>query len=137
MKRNRYPAGWNQARVRRVLEHYEQQAEDEAVAEDEAAFHMRSQAVVLVPKRLVPEVTRFIEGRRRARRPRRPGRARAPSGPRRNNVAQTHRAAKSTGPRSNSQGRRQMAQRTMVQRMAASATSCSRWPDREPAPASR
>ena len=70
MKRNRYPAGWNQARVRRVLEHYEQQAEDEAVAEDEAAFHMRSQAVVLVPKRLVPEVTRFIEGRRRARRAR-------------------------------------------------------------------
>ncbi len=63
MKRNRYPAGWNQARVRRVLEHYEQQSEDEAFAEDEAAFRLRSQAVVLVPKCLVPEVTRLIEGR--------------------------------------------------------------------------
>jgi len=37
MKRNRFPAGWNEARVRRVLEHYEGQTEDEAVAEDEAA----------------------------------------------------------------------------------------------------
>lgn len=39
MKQNRFPAGWNEARVRKVLEHYEGQTEDEAVAEDEAAFH--------------------------------------------------------------------------------------------------
>ena len=64
MKRNRFPTGWNEDRVRRVLEHYEQQTEDEAVAEDEAAFHRRGQTVVVVPKHLVPEVTRLIEMRR-------------------------------------------------------------------------
>jgi len=63
MKRNRFPTGWNEGRVRRVLEHYEQQTEDEADAEDEAAFRRRGQAVVVVPKHLVPEVTRLIEMR--------------------------------------------------------------------------
>ncbi len=64
MKRNRFPAGWNEARVRRVLDHYERQTDNQAAAEDEAAFRMRGQTVMVVPKRLVPEITRFIEGRR-------------------------------------------------------------------------
>lgn len=68
MKRTRFPAGWDEARVRRVLEHYEGQSEDEAVAEDEAAFRLRGQTVLIVPKRLVPEITRLIEGRRSGRR---------------------------------------------------------------------
>jgi len=74
MKRNRFPPGWDEARVQSVLEHYEHQTEDEAVAEDEAAFQSRGQAVVLVPRRLVPEVTRLIEARRSRRQssPRRP-----------------------------------------------------------------
>ncbi len=67
MKRNRFPAGWDEARVQRVLEHYEQQTEDEGLAEDEAAFRLRGQTAVLVPKRLVPEVTRLIEKRRSCR----------------------------------------------------------------------
>ena len=64
MKRNRFPTGWNEARVRRVLAHYERQTEEEAVAEDEAAFQLRGQTVMVVPKRLVPEITRLIEKRR-------------------------------------------------------------------------
>lgn len=67
MKRNRFPAGWSEARVRRVLEHYEGQTEDEAVAEDEAAFQLRGQTVIVVPKRLVPEITRLIVRRRSGR----------------------------------------------------------------------
>lgn len=35
-KRHRFPPGWNDARVQRVLEHYETQSDVEAVAEDEA-----------------------------------------------------------------------------------------------------
>ena len=35
---NRFPPGWDEARVRDSCEHYESQTEDEAVAEDEAAF---------------------------------------------------------------------------------------------------
>ena len=35
-KQNRFPPGWNKARVQRVLDHYEAQSDIEAVAEDEA-----------------------------------------------------------------------------------------------------
>lgn len=59
-KRNRFPKGWDEARVRSVLEHYENQTEDEAVAEDEAAFHKHGQTVMVVPTRLVPAITRLI-----------------------------------------------------------------------------
>jgi hypothetical protein len=38
MKQNDFPPGWDEERVRRVLVHYEEQTEAEAVAEDEAAF---------------------------------------------------------------------------------------------------
>lgn len=67
MKQTRYPEGWNEERVRKLLLHYETQAEDKAVAEDEAAFRRRDQAVMVVPKHLVPTITRMIakEGRRR------------------------------------------------------------------------
>ena len=64
MKRNQFPAGWNEARVRRVLVHYDSQTENEAVAEDEAAYQLRGQTVMVVPKRLVPEITRLIAKRR-------------------------------------------------------------------------
>ena len=59
-KKNKFPAGWNEARVKGVLEHYEQQTEEEAVAEDEAAFRKRGQTVIVVPKRLVPAITKLI-----------------------------------------------------------------------------
>lgn len=60
MKQSHYPTGWNEERVRKVLQHYERQTEDEAVAEDEAAFRRRDQTVMVVPKRLVPTITRLI-----------------------------------------------------------------------------
>jgi hypothetical protein len=59
-KKNRFPAGWNEARVNAVLRHYEEQTEDEAVAEDEAAFRTRGQTVMVVPQRPVPAITRLI-----------------------------------------------------------------------------
>ena len=62
-KRNRFPKGWNEARVRQVLEHYDKQTEEEAVAEDEAAFRRRDQTVMVVPKRLVPTITKLITRR--------------------------------------------------------------------------
>jgi hypothetical protein len=59
-KKNRFPAGWDEARVRAVLQHYEEQTEDEAVVEDEAAFRARGQTVMVVPQRLVPAITKLI-----------------------------------------------------------------------------
>jgi hypothetical protein len=60
MKQTKYPAGWSETSTRRVLEHYESQTENEAVAEDEAAFELKDQTVMVVPKKLVPQITRLI-----------------------------------------------------------------------------
>ncbi len=38
MSESRYLAGWDEERVRSVLDHYESQSDEEAVAEDEAAW---------------------------------------------------------------------------------------------------
>jgi hypothetical protein len=58
--KQRFPPGWNAERVRRVLEHYERQTEEEAVAEDEAAFEEGSETVFEVPTDLVPAVRELI-----------------------------------------------------------------------------
>lgn len=60
MKQGRFPAGWDETRVRRVLAHYEEQTEEEAVAEDEAAFEDQGQTFMEVPKDLVPAVRELI-----------------------------------------------------------------------------
>ena len=46
--------------MRRVLEHYDNQSEDDAVAEDEAAFHTKGQSVMIVPTELVPRIRQMI-----------------------------------------------------------------------------
>jgi len=60
MRQGRFPAGWDEERVRRVLAHYEAQTEEEAVAEDEAAFEDQSQTVMEVPNELVQTVRELI-----------------------------------------------------------------------------
>jgi len=60
MKQPNFPPGWDEARVREVLAHYEAQTEDEAVAEDEAAVEDRSQTFMEVPNELVPKVRELI-----------------------------------------------------------------------------
>ena len=45
MRQNQFPSGWTEERVRRVLTHYEEQSEQEAISEDEAAFQGQVQAV--------------------------------------------------------------------------------------------
>ncbi len=66
MKKTKFPLGWNKERVRRVLAHYQEQTEEEAVAEDEAAFEGAKETVMEVPKELVPTVRDLIAKRRRA-----------------------------------------------------------------------
>lgn len=60
MKQSKFPPGWDEERVRRVLAHYEQQTEEEAVAEDEAAFEDSTQTVIEVPKELLPAIRELI-----------------------------------------------------------------------------
>lgn len=49
MRQTRFPTGWDEEKVRRVLEHYEQQSEEEAVTEDEAAGEKPTETLMEVP----------------------------------------------------------------------------------------
>jgi hypothetical protein len=60
MTQSRFPLGWDEDRVRRVLAHYEQQTSEEAVAEDEAAFLAEDDTVMKIPHDLVPAVRELI-----------------------------------------------------------------------------
>jgi hypothetical protein len=61
--KQRFPRGWNERRVRKVLNDYENQTDDVAVAEDGAAFKANGQTV---PTSLVPEIRRLLAQRRGA-----------------------------------------------------------------------
>jgi hypothetical protein len=60
----KFPAGWDQARVQRILAHYDQQIDEEAVAEDEAAYEAPTHTAMEVPIELVPTVRELIAKRR-------------------------------------------------------------------------
>ncbi len=60
MKQSEVPPSWDSERVKRILAHYESQSEEEAVAEDEAAFETPGQTVMEVPTELVPAVRKLI-----------------------------------------------------------------------------
>lgn len=60
MRQSEFPPGWDAERVKRVLAHYESQSEEEAVAEDEAAFEASGQTIMEVPSDLVPTIRELI-----------------------------------------------------------------------------
>ena len=68
MKKNKFSPGWDEERLKKVLAHYEQQAEEEAVAEDEAAFEDSTQTVIEVPKELLPAIRELIAKHKESRR---------------------------------------------------------------------
>jgi hypothetical protein len=65
MSRTSYPPGWDKDRVRKVLDHYERQTDEEAVAEDEAAWEATTHTTMDVPVDLVQKVRDLI-GKREA-----------------------------------------------------------------------
>lgn len=64
MSENRYPPGWDEARVQRVLDHYEVQTDEEAVAEDEDRFDVATHTIMEVPSDLVDAIRELIAKRR-------------------------------------------------------------------------
>lgn len=64
MRQAKYPPGGDEDRVRRVLEHYEAQSDEEALAEDEAALGTATHTAMHVPVDLVPVVRELIAKRR-------------------------------------------------------------------------
>ncbi len=60
MKKNEFPKGWDDDRVKKVLAHYERQTEDEAVTEDEAAWKDRTATFIEVPTKLLPRIRELL-----------------------------------------------------------------------------
>ena len=65
-QQNRFPPGWDEARVKEVLAHYENQSEDEQFAEIEAAATAENVTLMAVPTELVPEVQALLARRHSA-----------------------------------------------------------------------
>ncbi len=63
MEKSSFPKGWDEKRVKQVLAHYESQTEEEAVAEDEAAWEDLSRTFMEIPNELVPVVRELIAKR--------------------------------------------------------------------------
>ena len=66
MSKTKYPPGWDESRVNRVLEHYGAQTDEEAVAEDEASWEDTSHTKMDVPVDLVPAVRDLIAKKSKA-----------------------------------------------------------------------
>lgn len=59
-KRQWFPSGWDEQRVRQVLDHYESQTDEERAAEIEAAYTAADHTLVSIPNDLVPAVMKLI-----------------------------------------------------------------------------
>jgi hypothetical protein len=64
MSKSRLPKDWDEARVKRVAEHYNNQSDDEAVAEDELPYTETTHTSMDVPVDLVPKVRELIAKRK-------------------------------------------------------------------------
>jgi len=64
VKQSKFPPGWDEQRVRQVIEHYEAQSDEEAVAEDEAAYESTTHTAMEIPVDLVPAVRELLANRR-------------------------------------------------------------------------
>ena len=64
MSKSKLPKNWDEARVKGVLNHYENQSDDEATAEDEAAYSATTSTSMDVPLELVAKVRELIAKRK-------------------------------------------------------------------------
>ena len=53
-------AGWDEARVRALIAHYDNLSDEELAAEDEAAYDDENMTTVVVPTELMPEIRRLL-----------------------------------------------------------------------------
>ncbi len=60
MGQNRLPEKWDEDRIKRVLNHYENQSEEEALAEDEMAWEDKANSFMEVPNDLIPVIRELI-----------------------------------------------------------------------------
>ncbi len=56
MSDQQLPQGWDEARIREVIDHYDAQDKEERAAEIDAAWEAEGMTIMSVPTELVPEV---------------------------------------------------------------------------------
>ncbi|HKH44026.1 MAG TPA: hypothetical protein VKM72_05115 [Thermoanaerobaculia bacterium] len=66
-KTNEFPSGWDEQRIRDVLEYYESQTDEEAAAQHDAALSSPEHTVMEVPAELVPVFRQLIAEHERKR----------------------------------------------------------------------
>ncbi len=61
MNEQKFPPGWDESRVQKLIEELDARSDDEWVAADEAsAADGEEQTVVTVPSKLMPEIRRLL-----------------------------------------------------------------------------
>jgi hypothetical protein len=60
MTNDRFPAGWDEEKIKRVIDYYENQTEEEAVGEDKAIEDNLEQTTMQIPQHLVSAVRELI-----------------------------------------------------------------------------
>ncbi len=62
-RQNKLPKGWTAKSIRALADHYDNQNETEAAAEDNAAYKSTRLTIMAVPVELVPKVQKMIAKR--------------------------------------------------------------------------
>lgn len=57
---NKFPPGWDEERVQRVIAYYDAQSDEEALAEDEAVFSGEHHTLMEIPAELVPAIRELL-----------------------------------------------------------------------------
>jgi hypothetical protein len=60
MSQNNLPDGWDEDKVQRLIAHYGEQNDDQALLEDEAGVEESTETVMTVPHELVSQVRELI-----------------------------------------------------------------------------
>jgi len=60
MNKPEFPQGWDEAKDKKLIEHYENASENELAAEDEALLELSGQTTMVIPDNLVPAVRDLI-----------------------------------------------------------------------------
>jgi hypothetical protein len=66
MSKQKLPLGWDEARIRQVLDHYDAQDEEDRAAEIEAAWEADRMTLMSVPTELVPEIRAILRRKQTA-----------------------------------------------------------------------
>ena len=60
IRKQGFPPGWNERRIKELISHYENQTEDDGFADIEAARKPRNITLMAIPTELVPEVRALL-----------------------------------------------------------------------------